>query len=239
MERIDLYLENIKLAGALFKPAAGGKNRGAVLFIHGWKSKQDRFYQLAQNLSDKGFTCLTFDLPGHGESEGNPDSLSIAIYFKAVTVAYDFLAAQSNMVSIVGSSFGSYLAAILISKRPIKNLILRTPSNYPDEEFSRVGKIRTATDYPDVVEWRKQKFDYSATESLRSVHQFNGHILIVESEKDEMVPHQTVENYLNAVPDKTKLTYYLMKDAPHSLTGYPAFIQEFNKLATDWLSKHS
>jgi hypothetical protein len=52
-----------------------------------------------------------------------------------------------------------------------------------------------------------------------------------------MVPHQTIQNYLDAIDDKTKLKYLVMKGSPHSLTGHPDLIAEYNKALIDWIVK--
>jgi pimeloyl-ACP methyl ester carboxylesterase len=39
--------------------------------LHGWESRGARFAQLAEKLSTDGYTPLTFDSPGHGDSQGD------------------------------------------------------------------------------------------------------------------------------------------------------------------------
>ena len=237
MKNEKIQSENLLLSGNSFVSENKDIMPG-VLFIHGWRSGQDRYFNLAQDLSDRGFICLTFDLPGHQASNGDVNKLSIENYLEGCIAVYDFLTkipkVDPNNITVIGSSFGSYLGAILASKRLIKNLVLRVPSNYPDNEFKEI-KILKSSEFPGVMEWRSQKLDYNATQSLRSIHGFPGNVFIVESEKDEKVPHQTIQNYLNAVQDKQKSTYFLMKDAPHSLTGRPDLIKEFNQILVSWL----
>jgi esterase/lipase len=60
--------------------------------------------------------------------------------------------------------------------------------------------------------------------------------LIIESEKDDSVPHQTILNYVNAVKDKSKLTHILMKGAPHSIKE-GKFRDEVERILVDWFKK--
>lgn len=237
MEEKKIKFKNLQLSASVFVAGNKGKMPG-VLFVHGWNSGQDRFFSLAQDLAQRGYCCLTFDLPGHGRSGGDVNNLSIENYLEGCVTAYDFLvqipSVDPNDITVIGSSFGSYLGAILTSRRSVKNLILRAPSNYPDNEFQEIKAIR-GSDQPGVLEWRSEKLGYSETQSLRSIHEFHGRLLVVESEKDEMVPRQTIQNYIDATRDKGKFTYYLMKDAPHSLAGHQDLIKEFNGLVVDWL----
>jgi pimeloyl-ACP methyl ester carboxylesterase len=39
--------------------------------VHGWESRGARFAQLAEKLLTGGYSPLTFDSPGHGDSQGN------------------------------------------------------------------------------------------------------------------------------------------------------------------------
>jgi hypothetical protein len=236
MEILKIQFQNLQLSGHAFA-SARGEALPAVLFIHGWQSKQDRFYQLAQSLAEQGHFCLTFDLPGHGASEGDTSQLSIADYLDSAVAAYDFLLARNidqGKIIVIGSSFGSYLGALLTARRPVWKLSLRVPSNYPDEEFYQRQKLRSS-EVPGALEWRSQPLDYTASKPLQAVHEFSGQLFIVESEKDEMVPHQTIQNYLDAVSDQSQLTYLLMKGATHNLTGHEDLIEEYNQAVLAWL----
>lgn len=237
MNTIKIPYNNLKLHGNVFS-ANDADQRPGVLFIHGWQSGQNRFFTLAEELAQKGFICLTFDLAGHQESEGDINNLSVKNYVEACVSAYDYLTAiprvNTNDITVIGSSFGSYLGVILTSYRPVKNLILRVPSNYPDDQFEENKKLKSSSS-PEVMDWRLKKLDSRATKSLKATGEFQGNILLVESEKDELVPHQTVQNYLDAVTNKDKLTYLLMKDAPHSIMGDPELTKQFNQAVLKWL----
>ncbi len=43
----------------------------AVLCVHGWQDDNSLWSQLIQSLSDMGIAAVTFDLPGHGYSQGD------------------------------------------------------------------------------------------------------------------------------------------------------------------------
>ena len=54
-----------------------------------------------------------------------------------------------------------------------------------------------------------------------------------EAEHDEVIPHQSTLNYVHAVADTTKLTYNIMKGAPHSLAN-EQLTSEYVRLLTAW-----
>ena len=155
------------------------------------------------------------------------------------TAAYDKLleidGVDPENISAVGSSFGGYILALLTSKRKIKNLVLRVPANYPNEGFTKLQK-NAGIENPGVKEWRMQKRKPDATYSLEAVHDFKGNVLIIESELDDVIPHQIIESYTNAVSDKSKLTHEVLKGAPHSIQERE-FKDMVEKVYLEWFSK--
>ena len=57
--------------------------------------------------------------------------------------------------------------------------------------------------------------------------------MIIESEKDDVVPHQTVVNYANAVKNRNRLTHTVMKGAPHSIKE-GKFRDKVEKILLNW-----
>ncbi|QUQ64190.1 alpha/beta hydrolase [Kutzneria sp. CA-103260] len=71
--------DGLRLAATLVTPATTA--RRAVLMLHGEGAtrEQDGFYpRLASDLAGRGATSLRLDLPGHGESEGRQEELSLS-----------------------------------------------------------------------------------------------------------------------------------------------------------------
>jgi esterase/lipase len=110
---------------------------------------------------------------------------------------------------------------------------MRVPADYPNEEFEQSKYKASGSDNPQIVSWRSKVRNSDDTYALRALHKFNGNIQIIESEKDTVVPHQTIQNYINAVADKSKLTHIVIKDAPHSIKeGH--FRDEVERVLIDW-----
>ncbi|HEY4512684.1 MAG TPA: alpha/beta fold hydrolase [Candidatus Paceibacterota bacterium] len=218
-EEVKIPEGEIELAGTMFYPRVAKEKNPAVLFVHGWKSSQVKSFDVARSLAEEGNISLTFNLREHGDEGGNPSTCSRKDFLDDTRAAYDFLAKKEGVdpdnITVVGTSMGAYLAMILSEERKFKQLAFRVPANYQDEGFEEPG-IR-GSDFPDVVAWRKTKHDWSETRALKALHGFSGDVLIVESGKDEMVPHATVESYVDAVSDKEKVLHVLMADVGHSI----------------------
>lgn len=237
MKELHFLVDGQKIAATIQYPQNIKEKNPAVLFVHGWMASQKRNILYAQELTKLGYICMTIDLRSHGESEGERGVLSREDYMRDMVAAYDLLATQKGVdakrIGLVGSSFGSYLGAILTSQRDIRWLALRVPANYPDEGFDQ-PQVKFAN--KKTTEWRKEKLTADATLSLRSMHAFKNDVLIVESELDELCPHQTMENYMNALPNKDRLTHTVIKGADHSMKS-EKFRKEFTKIIIDWFGQ--
>ena len=240
MQPVKIPVGGVEMNGNLFlSPKIEGKVP-AILHIHGWQSAQDRGFEISKLLAAMGFICLTFDMRGHGREEKSPgelDKLSRKDFLDDVIAAYDFIAKQDGVdredISVVGSSFGSYLAALLTKERKVSRLVLRVPADYPDEGFE-TPNVETFEKSEGDGWWEKTK-EWKETAALRALHEFRGPILLIESEKDEDIPPQTIKNYRNAVEEEGQVTYVLMKDAPHSLRDRPDLQRELEKIVVDWM----
>ena len=241
MQHIRFTSDGQTIKGIIYKPQKLLETNPAVLFLHGWKSRQQTESHYAQVMAKNGFIAMTYDMRGHGDSDGDQEALTRKDFLIDAIAAYDYLLSipgvDPERITIAGSSMGSYIAALLASRRNARNLILRVPANYPDEGFS----TQTLTDYttsPIRVSWRTNPLSYTDSIVLQAVHTFAGNILIVESENDKLVPHQTIENYIAAVNDTQKLTQVLMKGAEHSISRDINRVDEYAEILRKWFKKN-
>ncbi|MDB5238173.1 MAG: permease [Candidatus Kaiserbacteria bacterium] len=238
MQEISLTVDGIKLNGKIFRYADSNTMQPGALIIHGWESKQDRMFMLAEALAQKGYCCLTVDMRGHGASEGDHKTFSRKDFLKDVVAAYDFLVAQENIdtedIIAIGSSFGSYLISLLSAERKLKAIVLRVPADYRDEGFDKPLHEQRGQESHSM--WKEQPHTNTETAALRAIHNFDGSLLIVESEKDELVPVPTLMSYVQAAPNPAKLRHVLMANAPHSISHHPELQRQFADIVSDWLN---
>lgn len=221
----------------MYKPSRKAEGL-ALLFIHGWTGKPND--RAAEVLADNGFCSMTFSMRGHNDSEGKINSLKIAEFLHDAVTAYDYF--KKHMppdirVAVVGNSFGGYLATLLASLRPVEALSLRVPANYDDSDFNQSKMTRSGSDNPDVLKWRTRKLGRSENKALNQISRFEGKVQIIEAEKDDVIPHQTIKNYIDAVTEKSNLEYHLMKDWPHSLGDDETRNKQFQQLLVNWVKK--
>jgi esterase/lipase len=230
---IELEVAGEKLTGKLYE--AERPRSLAVLLLHGWTGMPNA--EAAQALADHGYSAMTFSLSGHNDSTGKLEEQTRTKSEQEVLEAYDFF--RDNLppeikIGVVGTSYGGYLAAVLTGDRELAFVQLRVPANYPDEGSDQ-PQLGQGSENPAVMDWRQKALDPLATKSLAALHNFSGPIQIIEAELDDYVPHQTVQNYVDAVADKQKLDYHFMKGWPHSLGIDPARNKQYQDLLIGWL----
>ena len=160
--------------------------------------------------------------------------------FDAVELAqaYDALVRQRGVdrssIAVVGSSYGGYLAAILSAHRPVRWLVLRVPALYKDSEWKTPKDQLRKLQQLEAYRRLPVKSDESC--ALLACAQFRGDALVVESERDAIIPAQVVTNYRDALGGAASLTYRLMSNADHALSS-DAEQQCYTTLLVHWLSE--
>jgi pimeloyl-ACP methyl ester carboxylesterase len=201
-------------------------DKPAILFLHGLHSDQTGYEPRAKAAaSSLGAVCLTFDLGGHGRSDSDADSLSLRDHLHDAVAAYDALVASDGVnperVGVCAASYGGYLAALLVAERPIRRLLLRAPALYADECLDVPLRQRgTLGDVP------------SSSVALESLGRFDGEVLVVESGRDEVIPHAMVKAYLERCQHAG---HEIIAEATHRLAD-PAWEAQFVRLVLEWFA---
>jgi pimeloyl-ACP methyl ester carboxylesterase len=116
---------------------------------------------------------------------------------------------------VVGSSYGGYLATILTTMRPVKWLALRAPALYMDSGWE-VPKLQLHKDQ-DLRAYRRSLVAARDNRALQACHDFDGDLLLVESELDTIVPRAVLSSYREAGKNARSLTYRCLQGADHGL----------------------
>ena len=190
-----------------------------VLFVHGWGGSQQRDLERAREIAALGCVCLTFDLRGHVGTASQFETVTREDNLRDVLAAYDLLAGQSavdnSAIAVVGSSYGAYLAAFATQLRPVRWLALRVPALYRDEEWDLPKR---QFDRRALNAFRRGPVTAADNRVLNACASFGGDVLIVESEHDDLVPHQTIVSYRSAFEKARSLTYRVIEGADHALS---------------------
>jgi dienelactone hydrolase len=232
---VEIAVDDQCIAGTLVTP---GALIPGVLFVHGWGGSQQQYVARARDVAALGCICLTFDLRGHARTVEQQKTVTREENLHDVVAAYDALVRQRGVdrssIAVVGSSYGGYLAAILTAHRPVRWLALRVPALYKDSEWTLPkDQLRSAQ---RLEAYRLLPASPEDSQALLACSQFRGHALVVESERDAIIPAQVVTNYRNALAGAASLTYRLMSGADHAL-GTEAQQQAYTTILVEWLSE--
>uniref|UniRef100_UPI003F4924AD alpha/beta hydrolase n=1 Tax=Amycolatopsis sp. CA-096443 TaxID=3239919 RepID=UPI003F4924AD len=124
--------DGLNLASTLTEPDEA-PSRG-VLLVQGASVTREEggfFTRLAAGLAESGIASLRVDLPGHGESEGRQEDLTLSALLNVLRSSLEHLASALPDIrtSLVAASFSGGAAAYYAAKRPddIERLVLFNP----------------------------------------------------------------------------------------------------------------
>lgn len=116
----------IEVGGLKLQTYKWGKGPKKVLLVHGWESNSSRWGDLKDRLVREGYTVISLDAPGHGNSEG--EHIEIPLYGKAI----DQLVAIHKPTYAIGHSLGGTTLLYQYYIKPLKGiekLVLLAPSS--------------------------------------------------------------------------------------------------------------
>jgi pimeloyl-ACP methyl ester carboxylesterase len=114
-----MYTEHLRLpvgAGSLHVERVG-RAGPAVALLHGFGSCSFLWRAVAPRLADAGFTALSIDLMGHGESD-RPIDVSYGLGAQAEYVERALTALRLAQVTIVGQDMGALVGLLVAAQRP-------------------------------------------------------------------------------------------------------------------------
>jgi uncharacterized protein len=220
------------LRGTIFTPEGEGPFPG-VVFFHGRGSSRGRYLEISRRLSAKGIMALAFDFRGCGESDGNFEEQKQRMGIDDGRAAIEFLLSQKvdpKRIGVIGTSFGGFVASILMKDYDVKSLVLRAPAVYPNELLDI--NVKTIADY-----YHLEKDKWLSSVAYEGISHFKGNLLVIESEKDEVVRDWVVRNYYDRAENAAKKELFVQKGAGHDLRNNPESLEEFYKLTFDWFIK--
>lgn len=233
-ESIEIAVDNQSISGTLLTPSA---KLPGILFVHGWGGSQQRDLARAKNITGLGCVCLTFDLRGHERTHDQRASTSREDNLEDLLCAYDRLvshpAVDSTAIAVIGSSYGGYLATILSGLRPVKWMALRVPALYWDADWNMP---KQELDRDKLAHYRRSAVTAADNRALAACKEFKGDVLLIESERDDYVPHATLMSYRTAFETAHSLTYRIVDGADHALTS-DSSQRAYSSILSNWISE--
>ncbi len=76
---------------------------GTVFLLHGYLEHSGIYQPIIREILDQGFSVLTYDLPGHGLSDGSPASIQNFDHYQHVLLAVYQYVKHANHCQSLGS----------------------------------------------------------------------------------------------------------------------------------------
>ena len=118
-----------------------GKSKAVLIIVHGLKDHSDRYADVARKLSQNYYAIYSYDLRGHGDSEGRrvwTDSFDQ--YVSDLEIFYDLVkkAEPNKPIYLFGHSMGGAIVTTFALKksRPVAGMLLSAPALKVGEDIS-------------------------------------------------------------------------------------------------------
>ncbi|HMS50058.1 MAG TPA: alpha/beta fold hydrolase [Candidatus Saccharibacteria bacterium] len=212
-------------------------NKNVLLVLVGYTSSKSNYKELVSAIVAKsGYSALVLDYSGHGESPFDIQDITISENFSEVVRAYDWIKEHhpGKTISVMGTSYGGFFAAMLAGVREIKKLILRVPANYdPKDLYTPWRKL----DREQIRnEYRADPKNFENHPVLAAGVNFKGKTYVLTHELDEACPKTSTDPYIKAF----KAESWEAKGFVHGL-GKSEFTQqqleEYQNKIAEWLEK--
>lgn len=179
-----------------------------------------------ERMSQKtGLPFATLDYAGHGLHALPIDESTRQQQHEEVVAVYDELKDRGyENIIVIGGSFGSYMAALLVGARPVHTVVLRAPAIYDDTEFElSFNKTLRWLDH-DAYQKNKETAAYIQNNAaVRAIRAFEGTTYVFEHELDEVIPAVMPQTYYKAakhgnyivIPKTKHSPKYMPNPQPH------------------------
>ena len=197
---------DLKIGGKLYMPKGLEGKKPAVICCHGLTGSYRDTEIYAQAAATKGVVACSFDFCGGHEgkslSDGDRAHDSILTEVEDLAAVYAEIAARPDIdpskIMVMGGSQGGLVAALYAARNPagVKALGLLFPAfNIPDLvrfftifEFGGLKKIPESVTVFGFTVWQQYVFDAYKLYPYSDIGIYTGPVLIVQGDKDELVP---------------------------------------------------
>jgi uncharacterized protein len=194
LEIIWLELSFGKVESWFLEPIEGKGKRPVILFAHGNGELIEHWPEFFLPLTRSGIGVYLVEYPGYGRSEGLPSQKTILETFIA---AYDHIVDYPDVdpehVILFGRSIGGGAVCALAEKRRPAAIILMSA-------FSSVSKMARKFGVPGF-------FIQDPFDNLKTVKSFDGPLLVIHGNRDEIIPYSHGVHLSEAAPRGKLITY--------------------------------
>jgi alpha-beta hydrolase superfamily lysophospholipase len=210
---IEFSVDGETIRGTL--DIADGVPKPTVLSLHGaGPSNRARAGYITEFLALRGVSSVRFDFSGHGESSGQLKGSSLENRLAQARAAARFLdQEESGQLTLIGTSMGGHVAARLCAEVRFANLVLFCPAAYAAEAES----LAFGDAFSEAI---RKPNSYMSSLAFRDIGKFDGNVVVVIGDSDEVIPGQVVDAFLDSAKRARTRILIRIKGAPHQIHGW-------------------
>jgi alpha-beta hydrolase superfamily lysophospholipase len=217
------------LAYALWLPDAPTPSPGIVV-VHGAGSRKENHADFARLATASGWAALTFDLPGHGDSEREMSGAAVDDVIAMARLLAAHGGVDATRVAVRGSSLGGFLAICAASVAPeIAGVIAICPAS-PDHlaRDVRRGRFEMRIGDPlDLEAWLTAQDVGEAVEGIAGRP-----LILMHAEGDTQIPSDHSEDLYERAGEPRKLV--IAPGGAHTTVQHDP---ELQGMALRWLER--
>ena len=178
-----------------------------TIVLHGaGKSSRERFARLRRGLNDNGMPSASFDFIGHGETGGS--LLGSTLHERTDQAAAVIRRACREPLTLIGASMSGYTAVRLTETFAVDNLILLVPAVYTPRAYDLPFGPAFSAAIRTPGSWQ-------ASDALTLLSRFEGHLLIVAAESDDVIPREIPESIFAAAQKAASRHLHIVPGSGH------------------------
>ena len=220
-----------------------------VILCHGFRSSKDSStnLSLADCLKQKGISTYRFDFFSHGNSQGEPEDLTVSEMISEILSAIEVVKREGfKKIALVGSSLGGLASAVAASRTSELNLVvLKCPVSEYYQKFLQEHGPRELDHwkktghkfFPGHEENEVFKLNYSFISDIKNINAYDSAfnikvpVLIIHGDADALVPVEQSEKLASLIKN-SKLE--VVSQADHMFSRKPHF-NKMIRLISDFI----
>ena len=241
------------LSATIFSPAS--PNQKLAILLPGFLDSKDypHLVKLGEELSEKGYTVVSFNPTGTWDSEGDISEYSMKQYLIDISEVINYMKSQGSFskIFLAGHSFGAQVPIVYAATHPeISGIASIMPGRnigitYPKEvidEWKKEGQRESKRDLPNKPDeyisftvpfsFIEQRLTYHSEEYAKKL---TTPALYIAGEFDELHPVYDVKEIYDVTPDPKK--FIILKNEGHDYRKNDASIQKVNSYVLDLFEK--
>ena len=232
-KNIDIYnnIEKCNIKAKIFEMDRNKISDQIFIFCHGFCSGKgsNSVKIVANKLLQYDIPSISFDFPGHIDSNQTTDKLTVNVCISYINTIIDYIKStfgENIKISFYAISFGAYilLNKLIGDSSEYKNIVLRSPAfnmkeifkncllKEPFNEYKEHGKAKAG--HGGKIEVPYSFYEDLSNHDLYSSYHEKRKILIIQGDLDDTAP---IEDTYKFIKDKPEIELIEIKNVKHHM----------------------